>query len=94
MHAAPIEDFEALQREFYEFREAVVDLLEVCLLTQDKADLAAAVRLCHESIKPRPFRPDFELEWEIGPDREVTFDPADLTFEPPEGRLFEEDDAA
>ena len=78
MHAAPIEDFERLEREFMEFREAVVDLLEVCLLTQDKADLAAAVRLCHETIKERTaFRPDFELEWEIGPDVEVRWEPED-----------------
>ena len=77
MHAAPIEDFERLEREFIEFREAVVDFVEVCLLTQDKADLAAAVRLLHEQIKPKAFRPDFEMEWEVGPDVEIRFEEDD-----------------
>ena len=78
MHAAPMEDFERLEREFMEFREAMVDLIEVFTLTDDAETRQAAIRMCHEIVKERKaFRPDFELEWELGPDREIRFEEDD-----------------
>lgn len=78
MHAAPIEDFERLEREFMEFRDAIVDLLEVYLLTDDKASRAAALRLAHEAVKERTVcRPDFEMEWDVGPDVKIRFEEDD-----------------
>lgn len=78
MHATPIEDFERLEADVQRLRDEVMNLLEVFMVTDDRAALASAARLALEALKETTvLRPDFELEWELGPDVEVRFEEDD-----------------
>lgn len=89
MHAAPMEDLERLERDVQQLREEFVNLCEVITLTDDVPTVREAARLAIEALKERTeFYPDFGMEWDVGPDREISFEPDE------DGRRFEEDDGA
>ena len=81
MHAAPMEDLERLERRVHVLEEELINFLEVLMITSDPKTIAAAAQLGLETLRSlegrTEFRPDFEMEWEVGPDVEIRFEEDD-----------------